>query len=303
MQQPAPGSLVDSGRPLWASQTFVLRALAAWDPKSSTLLASAMLDELIDYFLREKSPEIQSQRTFFLLAHLNFLTTIELATALRKYCRLPGKLPYAVSFIVEVLQIFRKHLSQRAIAIFTKILLPYLESPNTGDSIQVKLLLLRTSAETAKPLPKHLKRLGTTAPIIRSSISSTVMSRHTPEEVADRLAATEVDLFRRISPAELVGQAWQQDDRWTKAPNVCAMIEHYNNVTTWVASEILTAPRSQRSKRIKTFIAMIDLYADYLLACSHDIPQMRLQTLVQYRDGGDRWSPPRRCSATEEALG
>ena len=250
----------DSERPLRPPRAYVERALAAADLVSAKAPPpSSTVKEVLAYFLQKKTPELICQRTFFILAHLNFLSTIELARALRRHLRRhKAHLAHGVSFIIELLQMWQKFLSQKTLCILTKALDPHLKTVSCNS---LKLLLLKVQAESAKPLPKYVKRLGTASPIGPSlETGSSVFNDFDPENILYRLVATELDLFRRITPGELLNQGWQLDDRWAKSPNVCALIAHYNNVTTWVASEILTTLKATRARRIKSIVIMLDMY-------------------------------------------
>lgn len=300
-----------SDRPLRLPRAYVERALAASDLASTKgLPQSATIEEVLDYFVQRKTPELICQRTFFILSHLHFISTVDLAMALKSYQRSHrGKGTLIVSFIIEVLQMWQRLISQKALAILTQVLWPYCK---TAAANPLKLLVLRVQAESAKPLPKHVKRLGTVSPFgppDDEAVSSSLLNDFPVEAILDRLAATEVDLFRRISPSELVNQGWQQDDRWNKSPNVCALIAHYNNVTTWVASEILQTPRPGRVRRIKMFILMLEMYArptEYsapLAASLNPLMQEHHEALVQHRHGDQRRAESRCCVETEAPVG
>lgn len=51
--------------------------------------------------------------------------------------------------------------------------------------------------------------------------------------------SSEWEIFIQMKPTELLGTAWQSEDKKTRAPNVVALIDHYNRVTSWVAMEIV----------------------------------------------------------------
>jgi hypothetical protein len=49
----------------------------------------------------------------------------------------------------------------------------------------------------------------------------------------------EQDLFKAIKPAEFLDLSWQRRDKAARAPNILAMIKHFNKVSVWVYSEIV----------------------------------------------------------------
>ncbi len=58
-------------------------------------------------------------------------------------------------------------------------------------------------------------------------------------ELARQLTICDWILMRRIEPKELLEKRWQSDDKCDEAPNVLAYIDHFNAVSTWVATEVV----------------------------------------------------------------
>lgn len=72
----------------------------------------------------------------------------------------------------------------------------------------------------------------------------------TPKEVAEHLTLIEWELFTAIEAKEFFGQAWQQPNKATAAPNLTAINNRWNQVTGWVATEIVTAASSKRQREV-----------------------------------------------------
>ena len=56
-------------------------------------------------------------------------------------------------------------------------------------------------------------------------------------------------------------QAWSKKDKDLQAPNICAMIEQFNCVTSWVQQEILAIENiTKRAAMLKKFIKIGEVY-------------------------------------------
>jgi len=77
-----------------------------------------------------------------------------------------------------------------------------------------------------------------------------------PLEIARQLTLIEFDLYRKIQPKECLNQAWNKTDREINAPNISAMIRRFNEVSLWIATEVLSYSNNikMRTKMIELFI-------------------------------------------------
>lgn len=82
-----------------------------------------------------------------------------------------------------------------------------------------------------------------------------VFDAFAPKDIAERLTylgasapldlrfiahgVSEWEIFVQIRPSELLGTAWQKEQRTRLAPNVLALIDQFNRVVGWVATEII----------------------------------------------------------------
>eukprot|EP00727_Mastigamoeba_balamuthi_P008161 m51a1_g3966 hypothetical protein (808) ;mRNA; r:384562-387553 len=81
-----------------------------------------------------------------------------------------------------------------------------------------------------------------------------------PQELARQLALIEQGMFLSTPLCEASHLAWMQRSREAKerdAPNLCALIAHSDNVSMWVASEVVLTPNLQQ--RVATLARFIDL--------------------------------------------
>jgi len=70
------------------------------------------------------------------------------------------------------------------------------------------------------------------------------------KELARQLTIIESNLYRAILPRECIGLAWSKKDAKERAPNILAMIDRFNVVSSWVVCEVVK-PESFR-QRVET---------------------------------------------------
>lgn len=74
-------------------------------------------------------------------------------------------------------------------------------------------------------------------------------------DIARELTMDEFELYCVVEPREFLGQAWQKDNKMEIAPNLTRLIENFNKIGYWVATEVLTKQDIKvRLKYIKKFI-------------------------------------------------
>jgi len=80
-----------------------------------------------------------------------------------------------------------------------------------------------------------------------------------PQEVARQLALVEFGTFKCITPREIIAQSWNKSEAEMKSPNVMEMINWFNKMSFWVASEILSVHNLRdRGKYLKWFIHLAE---------------------------------------------
>eukprot|EP01096_Ripella_sp_DP13-Kostka_P006829 TRINITY_DN2466_c0_g1_i8.p1 TRINITY_DN2466_c0_g1~~TRINITY_DN2466_c0_g1_i8.p1 ORF type:complete len:953 (-),score=400.95 TRINITY_DN2466_c0_g1_i8:17-2875(-) len=99
-----------------------------------------------------------------------------------------------------------------------------------------------------KPFPKTL---GT---VVVTGKPPSILDFH-PQEIARQMSLIEDEFYKSIKPWEFLGQCWTKKDKEKRAPRIIAMINRFNQVSEWVATEILLAdsPRT-RLAILKNFI-------------------------------------------------
>jgi len=91
----------------------------------------------------------------------------------------------------------------------------------------------------------------------------TFMDLH-PVEVARQLTLIEHELLEKIRPFEFLGQAWTKKDKEVRAPNILTMIKRFNQVSGWVAQEIVTCKGlSERREVLKKVIDVAEMLKQY----------------------------------------
>lgn len=76
-----------------------------------------------------------------------------------------------------------------------------------------------------------------------------------PTEVARQLTIIESELYRKIESKECLNQAWNKEDKLEKSPNIVAFIKRFNQVSSWVATEIVRQEKlKDRVSYVKQFI-------------------------------------------------
>ncbi len=80
-----------------------------------------------------------------------------------------------------------------------------------------------------------------------------------PTEVARQLTLIEFGMFRKIRVQELLNQSWNKENRETKARNIFELIQWFNLVSRWAASEIvLEQDLKKRAKKLDRCIQIAE---------------------------------------------
>jgi hypothetical protein len=59
-----------------------------------------------------------------------------------------------------------------------------------------------------------------------------------PEQLVEQLVQFEQSLFRRITPFEFFGKAWQGDGKDKRAPHIAALAKAFNYISYWITSSV-----------------------------------------------------------------
>ena len=86
-----------------------------------------------------------------------------------------------------------------------------------------------------------------------------------PLEFARQMALVDHNLYRKITPKELLHLNWTKDLKDELAPNVLSMITQFNRVGEWVITKIETCRKKSLKKAFLT--KLIDIaYESYKIA-------------------------------------
>ena len=83
-----------------------------------------------------------------------------------------------------------------------------------------------------------------------SNNTSFVLTDLHPLEVARQLTLAEFNLFKAITPTEIKSQAWNKKNWQEVSPNVYSIIQKFNRVGLWVATEIVTEHNPSKRKEV-----------------------------------------------------
>ncbi|KAJ5079686.1 ras guanine nucleotide exchange factor i-related [Anaeramoeba ignava] len=98
-------------------------------------------------------------------------------------------------------------------------------------------------------------------PIIPKNIFSPKLSIFdvNEEEIARQLTLIEFQVYTKISPTELLNQAWNKAKYKHRAPNVLAFIQRFNDVSLWVATCVVRRDKPKsRANIINKFIKIAE---------------------------------------------
>jgi len=122
--------------------------------------------------------------------------------------------------------------------------------PSSADWNNIRFKLTKDGKNEFASRGSIPKSLGTRGPVRR------FVDIH-PLEVARQLTLLEHDMFVRITPRELLHKQWAADEADQLSAFVLALIERFNTVSFWVATELMSAPVAKdRVTLLKRFIAI-----------------------------------------------
>jgi len=78
-----------------------------------------------------------------------------------------------------------------------------------------------------------------------------------PLELARQMALIEYDIFARIRPIELLEKAWMEQDKAKRAPNVMALVSHFNQSTRWFVTQMVSEESARKRESIMEHIIKV----------------------------------------------
>jgi len=94
------------------------------------------------------------------------------------------------------------------------------------------------------------------------STSKDLILNYTPFQVATQLTVIDFNMLKNISEDELCSLGWDKKDD-TQSPNVNSMVDRWNKVAMWVATEIIVSnDKNNKRKIIKWFLSVAEKLLD-----------------------------------------
>jgi hypothetical protein len=81
----------------------------------------------------------------------------------------------------------------------------------------------------------------------------------TPEVIAQQITLYEWEIFQEIQPSEFYSNAWQKRDKELLSPHLTQLARFFNNLSFWIATEIIRANANNRLKVLKHVLLMADV--------------------------------------------
>jgi hypothetical protein len=79
------------------------------------------------------------------------------------------------------------------------------------------------------------------------------------DELARQLTIMASAIYMRVTPSEVKAQAWAKADAKERAPNLTALISHFNRTSYWIAGQlVMTQDATQRGNVLKAAIKLAD---------------------------------------------
>ena len=96
-----------------------------------------------------------------------------------------------------------------------------------------------------------------TSSVTVPAVDTRVLEQADPNEIAKALCIIDYRLMRCISRREFLNSAWTKKDKATLSPNIVALTKRFNEVSRWVASNVLQIQKPRaRTKIVERFIQM-----------------------------------------------
>lgn len=98
----------------------------------------------------------------------------------------------------------------------------------------------------------------TSAPIEDNESRRSILLNHRSEDIARQLTLIEFHMFENVQAAEFQDNAWQSDEKHTRAPFFTAMVSYSNKVTAWIEHEILSVHGTRQVTAIESAIRLAE---------------------------------------------
>jgi hypothetical protein len=152
-----------------------------------------------------------------------------------------------------------------AIAIGERLVAAKLAAPCTSNAALTPYAFINdaTALYQFMPLPNDPLTLVYPKPLWTPAIAGKPpgIADVLPEELARQLTLLASAIYMRITTNELKSQAWAKADAKQLAPNLTALIAHFNRTSYFVASNLVTVPDAPtRALVLKRFVQLADAF-------------------------------------------
>lgn len=229
--------------------------------KDMPLIRAASVDELVRRLIDQKQPIHYTQS--FILTYRAFITPAELFRKVADYYSNTNE-ERVQRRILQVLKSWIEHyiMDFQDEEQLEKLLDDFIDFKVEAQQ-QMEAHELRKSNQARKAL-RDAERTAMSATVAAEkdkkgqpplAVGATpggpamVIADMSEEEIAKQITCLESEMFLAIRPRELINQAWNKKEKETRAPNILAMIAHFNTAGQWVTTEIVQQyslkPRAQ----------------------------------------------------------
>ncbi|XP_041468105.1 son of sevenless homolog 2-like isoform X1 [Lytechinus variegatus] len=131
----------------------------------------------------------------------------------------------------------------------------------------IKKIIIRRVRSDAEE-QRHILTFERDPPPIEHHISKApqdfdILTLH-PIEIARQLTLLESDLYRAVTPSELVGSVWTKKDKHLTSPNLLKMIHHSNMFILWLEKCIVeTSNLEERTAIVSRVIEIMMVFQEY----------------------------------------
>ena len=99
---------------------------------------------------------------------------------------------------------------------------------------------------------------------IEVDMSLDLVFQSSPLIVAEHLSYYELEILNAMPASEFIGTSWTKPDKWVLAPNIMKMTEHFNTITSYIVTCILSKESPQErgeliSRWIEIMVAALDI--------------------------------------------
>lgn len=226
-------------------------------------LKAASIGKLIEILFVETVAVEKNYESTFLITYFSFVSNEELLEhVLSLYKKNRSDVKFCIRLYNFIASWIKSEYFPLSIAIYSK----FIELLN--DELLISKFLT-TQGKIKKILITKLTSVQNRPPILYENISKEI-KRNTdkfdilewnPYEIAKQLTLIEMQLFKQIQLKECFGLAWSKKNKEELAPNIVAITERFNKMSSWIEYCIL------REKDLKIRTSILSKFIQVLKFC------------------------------------